>query len=185
MKININYELMQEIDIANKGYSLNKNLMKTAKACLKWAMFWSVFDMILTTDHNPDILKNTLSIFMFYPLFVGIDFAFLPLNKEYKIQDADHNLRKLVSELNGLDVKTSVSLLKESEVQETHYDIVLNDKNIPVLKQDKYILVPTFDNYGRHDVECLHQEHIIGSKDYDISVGEPQKRLKLSLNGAL
>lgn len=185
MKININYELMQEIDIANKGYSLNKCLIKNTKYCLKWALFWSALNMIFSKNHNLNILENTSFMLMLCPLFVGLDFAVLPIHKEYKIQDADHNLRKLVSELNILNVKTSVSLLKDAEVQETHYDIVLNDKNIPVLKQDKYILVLTFDNYGRQDVECLHQEHIIGSKDYDISVGKPQKRLKLSLNGAL
>ena len=116
MKININYELMQEIDIANKGYSLNKCLIKNTKYCLKWALFWSVINMIFSKNHNPNILENTSFMLMLCPLFVGLDFAILPIHKEYKIQDADHNLRKLVSELNILNVKTSVSLLKDAEL---------------------------------------------------------------------
>ena len=36
MKININYELMQEIDIANKGYSLNKCLIKKEMTTLSF-----------------------------------------------------------------------------------------------------------------------------------------------------
>lgn len=181
MKIKVNYELMQKIDIANKGFSLKGSIINNSKFCGKWFLFFCLIDGIFNSDHNLDVLNNLCTQAITFSIFGFIDITFAKFFGNQKIEFAENDLRMLSRQLASLHVKTNVPLLKESVVQDTNYKFVLNKHNFPVLKQDKYILVPTYDSYGNHDVESLHQEHILGTKDYDISVGEPNKRLKLSL----
>lgn len=58
MKIKINYELIQKIDVANKGFSLNQSVITNSKLCGKWFLFLCLMDGIFSQDHNLDVLNN-------------------------------------------------------------------------------------------------------------------------------
>lgn len=184
MKIKVNYELMQKIDMANKGFSLNWSLINNSKCFGEGLLLLCLIDGIFSSEHKLDVLNN-LPIAIIGSSIVGlIEVIFIKFFRKNGMKIAENDLKMLASQLSNLNVKTNVPMLKESIVQDTNYKFVLNKHNFPVLKQDKYILVPTYDRYGNDGVESLHQEHILGTKDYDISVGSPNKRLKLSLSSS-
>lgn len=81
--------------------------------------------------------------------------------------------------LKDIDVNTTGDLLLDSYKYKTEYEIKRNEKNLPILEQRKYIMVPTKDTNG--EVSLL-QEHIIGTGDYSLSYGSPKKVLKLVPN---
>ena len=73
-------------------------------------------------------------------------------------------------------ISTSPDLLLESEQQgKTRYKIVLNKHRIPVIRQEKCVMIPTYDNGNiRRNVSVI-QEHIIGSKKYVLTPGTPSE----------
>lgn len=78
-------------------------------------------------------------------------------------------------------LRQALKLLKDAEVIQTNYKVNLRDKNkLPFLKQEKYIEVPLCNGYK----EILLQEHNIGSKNYELSVQEPTKKMSLKLSKA-
>ena len=76
--------------------------------------------------------------------------------------------------LRDINVNTNCELLLESYVYDTKYKLGFNDKLLPYIKKDKYIMVPAISNIGKKDVPLV-QEHIIGSREYSISHGTPKK----------
>lgn len=109
---------------------------------------------------------------------IPIIFASYVLNKKaapYHKLSAEIKLEFLVYELTKLEVDTSRELLMEAEVIQTDYELVFSDDKIsvPKLNQKKYISVP-LSNGGE---ETLLQEHFVGFKDYELSVGSPTKKL--------
>jgi len=98
-------------------------------------------------------------------------------------QEADFNLRLLVSQLHNIEVRTSLELLKDSKLNQAQpkYKIIFNDEDkIPKLKQYKYIDVPLSN--GRE--ETILQEHVFGDEDYEISVQSPEKEYEFKLTKA-
>ena len=75
-------------------------------------------------------------------------------------------------------------MLQQSYEYETNYSFLLDDNNIPRLKQEKYINVPVVDRDGEKEVSLV-QEHIIGTREYELSCGSPTKSkvLKPLYNG--
>ena len=97
--------------------------------------------------------------------------------------DATSRLNTLVSQLNDLNVNTDYDLLLQSEHYETKYKIKLNEKKLPYLLESKYIMVPTYSYSGEIKDTSILQEHVVGSKEYVLSLGSPQKKLKLAYSG--
>lgn len=99
------------------------------------------------------------------------------LDKDFDIQKARYDLYILVSELNNLDVNTTYANLLKSEVIQTDYEFKFIDSK-PLLKQKKYINIPLNNGYE----QTIMQEHKVGSKEYELSVNEPEKKMNLKLS---
>lgn len=113
--------------------------------------------------------------------FGGLDYLFEKKIKNLKELSATFDLLQLTNVLSKLEVRTTTKLLKEAEVISTNYKIKFKDSDkTPVLKQEKYIEVPLSNGYK----ETLLQEHNVGSKDYELSVQEPAKKMSLKLSKA-
>ena len=75
-------------------------------------------------------------------------------------------------------MKTTLELLKDAKDIQTNYKFKFEDGDkMPTLKQEKYIEIPLSNGY----TEALLQEHNIGSKEYEISVNEPVKKMNYKL----
>lgn len=84
--------------------------------------------------------------------------------------------------LNNINVNTDSELILESYKYKTEYDFN-KDSESKDLIQKKYIMVPVIQNGEEKEISIL-QEHVIGTKEYSLSCGEPtkQKVFKLALN---
>lgn len=175
MKLTINYDLMEKIVLAKKGFSLKKTL-KTGIALYPIAFALSV----PTNLDDPKQMFTSSIIIMLYYYLLRVQKVILlsSLIKEKSFGE----LVKLSNYLESLNISTSASLLLNSKVYDTLYKVELDDAKIPYLLQKKYIMVPAYDSNGIGDISIL-QEHVIGSRDYVLSLGSPSKILKLAPSG--
>ena len=83
--------------------------------------------------------------------------------------------------LNYLDINTRYELLQEAYLYKTSYKINKNLKNMPILIQNKYLMLPV--NTKEEEISLV-QEHIVGTNNYYLSYGSPDKKkvLKLATN---
>lgn len=175
MKINVNYELISKIGEAKIG--INVHRVGKKMAFLNGVM--TAVSFMITPNDPKQIAAHILysfSLISFQSL--GLELAGSRRQKE----EANESLKELSCKLNDINVSTNSSLLMEAESYKTKYKINFNDGIIPKVIQNKYIMVPT-----RNEGEVsLLQEHIIGTRDYDLSVGEPMKakQYRLAFNGA-
>lgn len=172
MKIIINYDLIDKIKEAKTGISL----IKSTKRVLLKSTFAEMFAIMLSLfSSNPidTISKNGLRYFSFYLalywLFEVVDI------KRNKIETLEE-IKRLAIQLSDLNISTSQELLMDSYVYEKEHKIINKEDSIlPKIHQKKYIMVPVYDD-GEIKEISLVQEHIIGSKYYVISYGEPTKQ---------
>ena len=99
--------------------------------------------------------------------------------KKFNIDVANDDLIKLIRKLDDLKVDTNLELIKDSTVDSTEYRIKFYKNLIPVITQEKYILVPCYNSFlDDTEEKCILQEHVIGSKDYTLSIGSPSLKFK-------
>ncbi len=165
MKIKVNYDVMNEIDIVNKGYDLRQNIKVSTSA------FFVAF------------LINSKS---FASISMGLAYAFLNipilnfLDKQLGIKKrlSEENLTEFTGKLKNIYVYTNTDLLQEAELIKTDYKFIRQENGLFALKEDKYIKVPVEKYFDNQKQKVIHQEHIVGKKDYDVSVGEPSSKKK-------
>lgn len=181
MKIIINYDYINAIKNVNEKYTpfkvIRNNKVKWVKVNLP---IYTAANMLIT---NFDLKRTAallgLQFFTLTGCFFVLHSATTPDVYSVKSELA---LRDLVRKLKDVNVDTSFELLKQSELYDKKYEIKLNEKKLPELIQSKYILVPTYDYLGSVKETSIVQEHIMGSKDYVLSLGSPQKVLKPALS---
>ena len=171
MKININYDLMEKIVEAKKGIRLQQinreSLLILALGSPVVFLFHHNLSDILKTFVNTGVIAYTSRL--------SSNLILSPMIKDM----AKRDLIVLSLMLTEINVNTTGESLLDSYKYKTEYEVKRNEKNLPILEQRKYIMVPTEDANG--EVSLL-QEHIIGTKDYSLSYGSPKKVLKLVPN---
>lgn len=178
MKLIINYDLLEKIKESKNGIRLEKNMREEFK--IQTMLFIVLFPLVdLTITDEVKWLKNIFICSSCFVFKVGLKTFLDKLFKERTELLALAHLIILSSQLNNLNVKTSVELLQDSEVYKTEYKLLVNKSKMPVIAQKKYILVPTYDGLGNITDTSILQEHILGSKEYELSVGSPEKKLVL------
>lgn len=101
------------------------------------------------------------------------------IGKDFYKDIASQLLNLLSFQLEELHVNTTYDLLLDSEESERKYRIKLNEKKIPTLVEEKYILVPTKTYTNDIKKTSLLQEHVVGSNKWTLSLGSPSKQKKL------
>lgn len=182
-KIKNDYDLEKMVNVSIHGMDIKKTMKQYLFANL---IGFSPNLPSYIESYNKDIKEFTfrISIFLVYCLSIDLCLAYITklLTKDAKINNANYKLRLFINELHSLEVNTSIELLKESEITKVNYRPLFIDSETkkfkPAIKQEKYIKVPLCNGYE----ETLLQEHIIGYKDYDISVNEPIKKTSYKLS---
>ena len=175
MKIVVNYELMEKILDVKEPYGLLKLERKNKDV---W-FFLRVPALLLNNmAYGPEFMLSILAIFLGVDI-ITLKSAYKKAGRDFFAVSAERNLKKLVIQLNDSHIDTNYDLLLESKESERKYKIKLNEKKLPCLFEEKYILVPT--NTQTKDVKetSLLQEHIVGSNEWVLSVGSPSKKKKL------
>ena len=179
MKLVINYDLIDKIREANTGISLNKSSKFILKCTSINIIIGTILSLIppASTNYFKEELPKDIIIYLIIHTFLTIirEITFSKFLKVWALND----LNNLASRLKDLDINTSYELLLEAYKYKTEYKI--NTNNNFSLEEKKFIMVPAYVN-GEEKEISLVQEHIIGSKEYYLSYGEPNKVLKLAFN---
>lgn len=175
MKLVINYDLINKINDANRGYSL---IRATKRALIPTSMVIPLtfgLNMISSFPLNelPELMS---SVFI---LESGI-WGTLELSvSRLTCINSTNDLKRLVEILRNININTDYELLMESYAYHTDYEFNFKeDTLLPSIEQKKYIMVPVYDN-GEESKLSILQEHTIGKKEYYLSVGEFKKVRKL------
>lgn len=175
MKLKINYDLIEKIKESKSGIRLHKIFKERINNV--------VFALGISLPLYPllSVKGQLISIswvFVHNGILGSVDYL-LDKRKQYTLkQSANSDLLYLVNALSRLEVKTTTELLKDAEIIKTGYKLKFRDSDkLPVIKEEKYIEVPLCNGYK----ETLLQEHNIGSKDYELSVQEPVKKVQFKL----
>ena len=168
MKIKINYDLIDKINIANRGYDLQKRV----KLNVTFGAGLFIFNQAISEEKN--ILLHFVAYFTTC-FFCIVFFSYLEKITGIIRYISEEELNSLIKQLRSIQINTNLEFLKEAKLVKKSYKLKRNDKNIPVIKQEKYIQIPIQNGLGEKFEETLFQEHIVGSKNYEISVKEPDE----------
>ena len=173
-KITINYDFFNEILNAREPLNAFK-VLRTNKKVLTFQLAYVFFTNPMFYDADKALLPLIFrSLYMFSADYV-IDKVFNDPAKRY----AEDKLKSLIPMLNDINISTNYELLLDSKLDSKNYEIQKDDNNKKILVQNKYIMVPThnpiFNDEDETQMTSIHQEHIIGTKDYSLSVGINQK----------
>ena len=177
MKILINYDFINAIKNVNENYSPFK-VIRNNKA--QWVKFnlpmLAAIEYIAFREEFFKYFPSAVFIHAF--LLSGIDLVeYAIIGDKYKMI-SKIDLINLISKLKSLNVFTSYELLKKTECYNHITNFRLNENKIPQLIDSKYALVPSYNTNGEIIDTSILQEHIIGSNEYELSIGVPKKVLK-------
>ncbi|MBQ2909424.1 MAG: hypothetical protein IJE53_01295 [Bacilli bacterium] len=175
MKIAVNFDLMDKAMEAKKGFSLKKH-SKAVGMCMTLVSPMLVADATLGHKTPLEMVARTGGIFLYYCLY----FWFSQKARAGLTKDrAENDLRQLSYKLNDIFVNTNAELLQDTECYKTEYSVKF-EKVLPKVEQRKYLNVPVNNDWGNNS-RSLVQEHIVGSKEYALSHGEPKEQKVYSL----
>lgn len=183
MKIIINYDFIKELQNANKPFDpmkiVKNNIFTNYRLVLP---LYITLDAIILARGDIQSLINNIGLQAFL-LKVPDFLAAITIYKEtgydpYKIK-AESKLLKLADEFNNINVTTDYDLLLQSVYYDHIVRINLDENKVPIITSKKYVLVPAHSYSGDIEEVSIEQEHIIGNKEYILSVGTPQKARRL------
>ena len=176
MKIVVNYDLMDKIAEAEKGFSLKRSVKRTlGLASISTAI--GAPDNFIKGEICPELLIEIGIFLTIHSMYTG---AYIFVFNNMTKTSAQYKLRDLVANLRNCCIKTDEEAILDTYSYKTKYDVSFNSA-IPIVEQKKYMMVPVRDEYFGDKEISIVQEHIIGSRDYVISLGEPEKPKVYSL----
>lgn len=176
MKLVINYDLMSRVKDAREKLGPLKIIRNRKVQYLSFNLpLWASLNYIF----GHDFISNIYTLFLQYGIVIGTELIAQKMVGDAWMQRAVRSLIMLVPQLQSLCVHTDYYKLLEAETYKTKYKIKLNEKKLPQVLQSKYIMVPTYGFDGNETETSVLQEHVMGSRDYILSIGSPQKKKSL------
>ena len=178
VKLVINYDLIEAVRNVNEPFGPFK-VIRNRKAGWAKSAIPFLTGMELLFFHDLHHLPVSLSIFF------TTSFVLEMMNNMISGEDlystcSSLQLKGLVPKLNDLNISTDYDLLLQSDLYNKKYKIEVNEKQLPNLVESKYILVPTYNFNGDVKDTSVLQEHVVGSKQYVLSLGSPKQEFKLA-----
>lgn len=181
MKIVINYDLFDAILNSREEVNAFKIIRNNKEKLSFYLPIWYAVDLYINKN-IPEALFLLLIQTVFY---VGTDIITAKATRTDIYKDkSERKLKELIPQLQDLNISTDLELLSQSELYEKKRRIELNEKHLPQIVQEKYILVKEHSFNNSIKETSIKQEHILGTDDYVISLGSPKKAYKLAIAGA-
>jgi len=172
MKIVINYDLLDKIRESKTGFSFNKIKNKT--------LFFSAINMAIETPRNitenANLENYILDLVIFLFIHFNVQIAPHCFTTEISKKIAKQYLTILSDQLQDMFVKTDAVLLQDAHRYKTKYELDYENSKLPNILEKKYIMIPVHNDWDCNE-RSLVQEHIIGSNEYILSYGEPEKKV--------
>ncbi len=183
MKLVINYDLINEIKNASEPYGTMK-IVRTYKKY--WIGFGIPIGIIgsIPSALDKSFLPVSLSMISFN-IVISLLYDYIMYNEvgDFHKKEAKERLLKLVSLLRENNINTDYDLLLKSDMYYKKYNIRLNEDKLVEVLESKYILIPTYNYNMKVTDTSILQEHVVGSSEYVLSLGSPEKKLKLVMEG--
>lgn len=183
MKLRINYDFFNAIKDVNEGFTPMKVIRNDKKILISFSFPLWITTSYLSTKSIPMTIYSTIIKFGIYYVAIGCISKFI-IGEDFFKERSERNLKILVSLLKDINISTDYDLLLQSKLEERKYKIHLNESKIPELIEHKYVLVPTYNFNGMVKDVSIDQEHIVGTNEYVLSIGSPEKKLKLAYSNA-
>lgn len=172
MKILVNYDLLKEIQRAKEPFTIVKEMKNSPSVCIT---MWAAGTGVGLVYNAPLLEFSLYSLSVAFVTNAFLTGAAYMLVGDYYKKGAFRNLNQLATNFRNLGVDTTYDLLLESENYQKNYRVKLNENCLPCLLENKYILVPSYNNLGEIQNTSILQEHVLGTKDYVLSVDSPSK----------
>ena len=185
MKLLINYDFFNAIRNVNEKTNLLK-VIRNEKG--KYAVMFPIYLSIpLIAMQNGKITPRdiALPIIRGYTTLISLDFFFEWIIQKYDISNMDlygqkssRRLKELAVLLSTINVNTNYDMLLASELYYKKTSIEPSEGTFPVLKSEKYIYVPSYGFDGEEKTTSILQEHVVGTREYELSVEEPDRQFR-------
>ena len=181
MNLIINYDFFNAIKDVNEPLSPFKVMRNSKRFNTMVAL--PCFIIMNSFQYHGDLEKTFLTLPINFSVITLLEtFHNMLLHKDEYKEIAMIRLKRLVQELNDLNIDTNYDLLLKSELYQKKYHLRLNDEKLTVILESKYILMPTYKFNGNINDTSVLQQHVVGSKTYVLSLGTYQKEQKLVYN---
>lgn len=170
MKIMINYDLIDKVREAKTGFSLHRFTM-----LMGFMNGLAMPVVILGAELGNEPVVDTLNT-IFRMLFISGSQSLI--NSSFGKHSAIEKLRQLSIELNKICIETDSEMLKGTYQYNTEYNVDF-ESFPPKIIQNKYMMVPVHNDWGNNE-RSVKQEHAIGTRNYALSYGEPEKKKNYS-----
>ena len=178
MKLVINYDFVNAIKDVKEPIGPLKIIRNDKTRYIISGPLWFMLGNMMGYDYK----KNLTVMMMAYGLYT---MSGLYISKKLMQSDLDayglrskDRLTSLVRELRNINVETTYDKLIQGEYYEHKIKIHVNENKIPLLMDNKYVLISSFGFDGKEKDTSILQEHVVGSFDYVLSVGEPEKQYR-------
>ena len=184
MKLIINYDFFNAIKLLNTSESkLTLVKCKTKYWVKKQLPILSLLDLAFFWNDTKDFVSILLMQYIITIAYAGLDARYngLDFSTQREYNDCHKKILKLSSQLQDLNIATNYELLLQSELyyQDTHVEF---NGLIPDIVSKKYINIPAYDYCGDIKDVSVEQEHIIGTKEYVLTLGSPKSVHDLSFS---
>lgn len=101
--------------------------------------------------------------------------------EDYKKSDIK-KIMSLVKSFRDINISTDYELLLQSQLYSKNYNINTKVKGLFDILEEKYFEVFVYDYKGDIDTVSIKQEHVVGSKEYVLSLGKPKGQNSLAFS---
>lgn len=183
-KLEINYDLIDKV-FESKGQHKIRRLIKHYKMNDILTISFIAKDAIgcISGQMTPvDAMMDASSWIIAYAAAVGgTDYLYKKLKESRtgmtREEEAEDELRILALRLNDLNISVNLDELKEASIYHKKY--ILKKDGVPGVIRERYINIPV-KNTGTNSEEkniSIKEEHIMGTRSYELTVDTPKKEL--------
>lgn len=173
MNLMVDFDAYNAIKDVQEKYTVTKVSRNNNRLLCKLTSIATLLSLA-TFDGDYFIKFAVLTFVIVFSTF-SLNMLFYLLYGDLYKEDSKRNLERLVLLLNTVNVNTSYDLLEESECYYRKYKFKFNKDKILQVLESKYILVPVYGINGDTKKISILQEHVVGSKEYVLSMGSPKK----------
>ena len=174
----INYDFFNAIRDVNEPLGPLKIVRNQKNNFVKICIpMWIIYDLIQHADMKEIIINNIVRLGLFTLFSYLIDL--IPVKHcgmDTYSMISSKRLKRLVGQLNEHKINTSYDLLLESELYEKKYKLQFDKDRLLYILEKKYVLVKTYGFNNTIKKTSILQEHVVGSKEYVLSLGTPMKK---------
>ncbi len=181
MKLIINYDFFEAIRDVLEPYGTLKIVRNNKDTYMIRLPLFGVVD--LACFQNVPVAMAAL-IFQYMLVLSGAVYIDKKSGIDMYATISAKKVKQLVGELEEINVKTEYEMLLQANLYDKRYRLDFNHEKMPIIKEDKYIYVPSYHYDGSIKDTSILQEHMLGSDSYVLSVGEPVKKYQRVLGRA-